>query len=196
MRFHLAPAKAPAPPGLDGLVFLLIGLSASESIGTRVSPSRHSRPPRAEGAPTLGTVPAAPNGLMATAVSSSAIRLSWTDTGRRVVLQGGARVFPDGLLGPDRDHRDERFQLPEHRLDGLDDLPLSGARVECGRELGLFQHGQREDVRCLAACAEQPHGHYGLVEPDQLDLDGQLKQRDRVQGGARPILHRGVDPDR
>src|SRR6185503_15842230 len=72
MKYHLSPTSAPVP--LIGLMAVVLGLFASEPVLTRLAP-RHSR--RVESA----TPPAAPGGLLAAAVSSSQISLSWTDTG-------------------------------------------------------------------------------------------------------------------
>jgi hypothetical protein len=102
MKYHLTPTSAPHI-ALLGMVALLIGLSASEPIRTLV-PSHSSR------RVVRLAPPSAPGGLMAAAVSSSQISLSWTDTQTtRVGFQGGAGVLTERFVGANRDHRHERF---------------------------------------------------------------------------------------
>ena len=128
---------------------------------------------------TGGTPPAAPANLAATAVSSSQINLTWTDSDNTEHgLQDRALHWRRlQRLCPDRHGRRQRDQLQQHRPHRIHQLQLPRAGLQRGRRFGLLQHRQRGDTSGPGAArrAYQPGRHGRLQEPDQPDLDGQCR---------------------
>ena len=117
----------------------------------------------------------APTNLAATAVSSSQINLTWTDSdnteqGFKIERCTGAGCSDFAQIATVGANVTSYSQHRAHRLHQLQ-LPRAG--LQRGRRFGLLQHGQRGDASSPGAArrAHQPGRYRRLQEPDQPDLD-------------------------
>jgi subtilisin len=93
---------------------------------------------------TGGAPPAAPANLAATAVSSSQINLTWTDSDN---TEQGFKIESC----PDRHGGRQRDQLQQHRPHRSHQLQLPRAGLQRGRGFGLFRHSHSGDPCCPGA---------------------------------------------
>ncbi len=126
------------------------------------------------------TAPAAcPSNLVASAISTSQINLSWIDNSSNetsFILEPLDRRRP---LHADRDADGEHDQLQRLQPRRRDDVLLPRQRRQRRRRVGRVQHRQCGDRRRShrSGCSEQPGCHRCFAGPDQPDLGGQFEQR-------------------
>ena len=133
-----------------------------------------------------GSGPPPPTALVATAVSTSQINLTWSDNAANETgfvierCQGaGCSNFAAARHGG-REHD----QLQQHRADGVDQLLVSGGGDQRRRHLRATRTRRRRRRRARSRPHRPAWRVGGVGEPDQPDLERQRGERDRLRRRA------------
>ena len=147
-------------------------------------------------ATTLVTLPTAPSGLTATALSATEIRLNWTDASNN---ETGFQIdrSPNGTSGWTQSAR----STPMWRLTPTRDCRRRPRTIivfapKLCRQLGKQQRGQRHDAGHAAGGAVILVGHDAFLVTDSAELDRQRQQRDRLPDRPLGQRHHRLDADR